>query len=262
MRICALLFLFALSSVCLGAPDKKHVLSTIEKSAKKSCTGNTLGMLILDERTTLVPPFPERTRKENNEYLRGLKERVLGEESLRMGMEFILAHKKQLADVEKKYRVDRHTLAGLFRMESDFGQEKGIATPASGVYTLYVKGRKKTALLEIRALCRLMEKQGFDPHSISASPAGAFGLPQFMPSAYIDFGTDGNGDGRVDLFTWEDAIPSAAHFLNKKKFHKNPREALIRYNRWGFYADLILSYRSEIKRYEQKHHAHDPKPPP
>lgn len=248
----AFFFLVLFVSQPLFASEKKEVvLKSIEKGkgVLKSCKGNTLGVLFLDDRLAIVPPFPKRTKKENQDYLRTFKQNVLSPESLRAGLEFITAHEKELVEIETKYRVDRHVLAGLFRVETDFGKEMGEATPASALYTMYVRGKKKVALREIKALCRLVDR-GIDPHLTRSSVAGAFGLPQFMPASYLDFGVDGSGDGNIDLFTWEDAIPSAAHFLNRAKFHKNPRKALLRYNPWGFYADLILEYRTTLKKFE------------
>lgn len=48
------------------------------------------------------------------------------------------------------------------------------------------------------------------------SYAGAMGSPQFMPHSYREFGSDGNGDGRVDLWNnWDDVLASVANYLKQ-----------------------------------------------
>lgn len=61
-------------------------------------------------------------------------------------------------------------------------------------------------------LAALLETEsGFNPKA--ASPVGAQGIAQFMPSTWESSGIDGNGDGKRDIWDPEDAIPSAAKYL-------------------------------------------------
>ncbi|MDT0432901.1 C40 family peptidase [Streptomyces salyersiae] len=57
----------------------------------------------------------------------------------------------------------------------------------------------------------LTQESGFNPKA--ASPAGAQGIAQFMPSTWEKHGIDGNGDGERDVWDPEDAIPSAGKYL-------------------------------------------------
>ena len=56
---------------------------------------------------------------------------------------------------------------------------------------------------------QIQQESGWD--SRAASPAGAQGIAQFMPSVWKAYGVDGDGDGVVDVWNPHDAIPSAAH---------------------------------------------------
>lgn len=87
---------------------------------------------------------------------------------------------------------------------------------------------------------------------------GAFGLCQFLPSSYLSFAIDGNGDGVVDLFNVEDVIFSVANYLKKHGwsdsfYHKV--SALYAYNNdinlimlWR-YSSMVTNSR-QIKRKE------------
>lgn len=57
---------------------------------------------------------------------------------------------------------------------------------------------------------QLAQESGWDARAVS--PKGAQGIAQFMPATWKAHGIDGNGDGRVDVWDPEDAIPSAARF--------------------------------------------------
>ncbi|MFI8008274.1 NlpC/P60 family protein [Streptomyces sp. NPDC086010] len=57
----------------------------------------------------------------------------------------------------------------------------------------------------------LTQESGFNPKA--ASPVGAQGIAQFMPSTWEKHGIDGNGDGKRDVWDPEDAIPSSGKYL-------------------------------------------------
>ncbi|PYC85490.1 peptidase P60 [Streptomyces tateyamensis] len=57
---------------------------------------------------------------------------------------------------------------------------------------------------------QLYQESGFDPGA--RSPVGAQGIAQFMPGTWAEYGQDGNGDGRRDVWDPADAIPAAAAY--------------------------------------------------
>jgi membrane-bound lytic murein transglycosylase B len=99
---------------------------------------------------------------------------------------------------------------------------------------------------EVLATFRIADLLGIDPLGIRGSPAGAFGMPQFLPSSYLRFGIDGNGDGRVSLFDPADAIPSCANYLAGNGWRpglprSQKRDVIWTYNRSSAYIDTVLS---------------------
>jgi membrane-bound lytic murein transglycosylase B len=85
-----------------------------------------------------------------------------------------------------------------------------------------------------------------DLYNIRGSYAGAFGMPQFLPSSYLSWAVDGNQDRRIDLNDPSDAIASIANFLKvhgwKKKgsLEENMR-AVWEYNHSQHYVNTIFA---------------------
>jgi len=59
----------------------------------------------------------------------------------------------------------------------------------------------------------MAERSKIDILAMRGSGAGAFGYPQFLPTSYLRYGADGNGDGRIRLDDMDDAAASCARFL-------------------------------------------------
>jgi membrane-bound lytic murein transglycosylase B len=98
---------------------------------------------------------------------------------------------------------------------------------------------------EVRAAFELAAAEGHDPLSLVGSPSGAFGVPQFLPTSYLRYGADGDGDGRVDLFDVDDAAASAARYLAEHGWRRGlprseQRRVLWHYNRSEAYIDAVL----------------------
>jgi membrane-bound lytic murein transglycosylase B len=98
---------------------------------------------------------------------------------------------------------------------------------------------------EVLATFRLAERLGIDPLAIRGSPSGAFGLPQFLPTSFLRYAIDGNGDGKVSLYDPADAIASAANYLVSHGWRHDlsrdeQRRVIWAYNRSDAYVDAIL----------------------
>ena len=113
-------------------------------------------------------------------------------------------------------------------------------------------GRSDWAYKEFRALIVYMVENGVLPDQLPGSIYGAVGLCQFMPSNISIYGADGNGDGRIDLFTIEDASMSLAKYLAKHGWKadstRDQQHALLmKYNHSKVYANTILALSDLIK---------------
>lgn len=110
--------------------------------------------------------------------------------------------------------------------------------------------KSRMAIKEIVALLE-MKKSGVDIQNLYGSFAGAFGIPQFLPSSFIKYGYDADGNGKVNLFSIPDAIFSVANYLHLNGWDNNSiekqRQALFSYNRSKNYVDFILELSKNLQ---------------
>jgi membrane-bound lytic murein transglycosylase B len=115
-----------------------------------------------------------------------------------------------------------------------------------------VRSRRKAAwaLDQLVTLADLARDSTLDVLELRGSWAGAFGLPQFIPTSYRRWARDGNGDGRTDLFDTADAIASVANYLRANGWGDERSEqeaALFHYNNSRDYVECILTVADKLR---------------
>jgi len=122
----------------------------------------------------------------------------------------------------------------------------------NSLLTWCVSGNRRAlwAQKELISYLTLCRKHQLDPFEVRGSTHGAFGLLQFIPSSFQRFAIDGNGDGEIDLFNFEDAMASSANYLQKNGWGREENQqkrALYAYNRDRGYVNTVLKYSKLIK---------------
>jgi len=108
-----------------------------------------------------------------------------------------------------------------------------------------ITGKAQWAYAELVALLTMGWPEPKRLYDIRGSYAGAFGMPQFLPSSYRRFAVDGDSDGRIDLNVTADAVASIAHFLNvhgwrRESGYEDRSRAVWLYNRSLHYVNAIF----------------------
>jgi membrane-bound lytic murein transglycosylase B len=197
--------------------------------------------------------------------------------------EFIADHRDCFRRAEAAYGVEPEIIAAIFLVETHFGAYTG-KTPTLAIFSTFaimnVKanrdkvwkllsprdrkkwsrqafdtkliGRSGWAYRELSALLELKNTHGIQPGSLKGSVMGAIGWPQFLPSSLVKFGADGKGDGRIDLFTAEDAIFSTANYLRghgwcEAKFASDREAVIWDYNHSKAYVRIVLGIAERIR---------------
>ncbi len=117
--------------------------------------------------------------------------------------------------LESKLGVERTTVAGIWGMESNFGASTGSKDVLRSVASLaFARYRDGFYADEFIAALRILEEGHVDRTGMLGSWAGAMGQTQFIPSSFLKYAIDADGDGRKNIWTsTRDALASAANHL-------------------------------------------------
>jgi lytic murein transglycosylase len=124
--------------------------------------------------------------------------------------------KPWLDRIERDYGVDRGTVLAIWAMESNFGAGSGNADIVRSLATLACCTGKRPDYFraELIAALKILEAHDIAPRAMQGSWAGAMGQTQFMPSSFLQYAVDEDGDGHRDIWrSTPDALASIAHYL-------------------------------------------------
>lgn len=147
------------------------------------------------------------------------------------GRAFLAKHREELKRVEASTGVPAEVIVAIIGVETSYGANAGKHKVLDALYTLAFKyprtgdpdklerevRRELFFRDELAKLFVLSRDEKLDITTLQGSYAGAMGMGQFMPSSYLDFAVDGDGDGRRDLFNnFDDVFASIANYFVKK----------------------------------------------
>ena len=141
-------------------------------------------------------------------------------------------HRALLERASKTYGVPAPVIVALWGIESNFGRLTG-AEPTVPVLTTLAWDPRRADFFrqELFDALDILNRGDIELKQMRGSWAGAMGQLQFMPSSYLEYAVDFDGDGRRDI--WKspaDIFASIANYLNKQGW--------VRGHRWG--RDVIV----------------------
>ena len=201
-------------------------------------SGVTPDLRIMD----LLDSQPEFTRAPW-EYLDGL----VSDTRIADGRAILARHKAQFDAMEKTYGVDRHVIAAIWGIESNYGTMIGDRSVIRSAATLACIGRRQEFFREeLLAALEIVARGDVRPEHLRGSWAGAFGPTQFMPTTYRRFAVDADGDGRRDVVeSVPDLLASTANHLKREGWQSGQS--------WGYEVvvpkgfDFMLADRTQMK---------------
>ncbi len=125
--------------------------------------------------------------------------------------------RKTLDAIEKNYGVPRQIILAIWGGESGYGRAKIPYSALQVLATEAFMGRRKNLFRNELISALVVIQQGHIPLSqMKSSRAGAMGQPQFMPSKFLAYAVDFDGNGRRDIWTSvPDTLASIANFLKQ-----------------------------------------------
>lgn len=126
-------------------------------------------------------------------------------------------HARVLARVQKKYGVAPEFVIAVWALESNFGRFSGVRPTIQALGTLAWEGRRASLFRsELMTALQILDSGDVDVPQLKGSWAGAMGQVQFLPSSYVRYAQDFDGDGRKDIWrSLPDVFASIANYLRE-----------------------------------------------
>ncbi len=141
-----------------------------------------------------------------------------------------------LAGAQQRWGVQPEIVLAIWGMETNFGGYMGGNNTIHALATLTQNGYRESFFRkELVTALKIISDGHITPRAMTGSWAGAMGHTQFMPSSFMRYAVDYNGDGKKDIWnSVQDALGSTANYLNS--FGWRPGET------WGYEIKLPSNF--------------------
>jgi membrane-bound lytic murein transglycosylase B len=149
---------------------------------------------------------------------------------------------KTLARIEAEYGVDRYVILAVWGVETNYGGFSGKLGTIRSLATLAAAGHRAAFFRkELIVALRILEEGHVAPRDMLGSWAGAMGQTQFMPSSFMAYAVDWDGDGHKNIWTSvPDALASTANYLAQHNWIKGWT--------WGY--EVVLPQHFSLRTHE------------
>ncbi len=169
---------------------------------------------------TYLPDVIERDRNQP-EFTRQIWEYLdsaISDTRVANGRQALRDQARVLAEVERRYGVEKEVVAAIWGLESAYGRIRGDVPVISALATLAFDGRRGRFFEgELIAALKILQAGDTTPDRMVGSWAGAMGHTQFIPTSFLSYAADFHGDGRRDIWSDDpaDALASTANYLRR-----------------------------------------------
>ena len=174
----------------------------------------------------------------------------VGTGRINMGRQMLQKHASLLSRVEQKFGVPPQIIVAIWGLESDFGKGDIGKMPVIRTLATMAHDCRRTELFqgELLAALKIVQRGDLPLRDLIGAFAGEIGQTQFLPSSYIKYGVDFDGNGHVDLrHSVPDVLASTANLLHVSGFKNGAPysegtanfEAMREWNRATIYRKTI-----------------------
>jgi lytic murein transglycosylase len=141
--------------------------------------------------------------------------RMISPDRMRRGPALLTRYAATFAGIERQFGVPGPVLVAIWGLETDFGVNQGKFSIIRSVATLAHDCRRPDKFRgELLASLRIVDRGDMSPEELRGDWAGEIGQTQFLPSSYLKYAVDFDGNGRRDLIhSAPDALASTANYL-------------------------------------------------
>lgn len=182
---------------------------------------------VIEKTLTGIEPLAQILERDQSQAefvldLNGYLKRRLNRATIRTAQSRRSRHATLLKDVSEKYGVPPRVIIAVWGLESSFGQFAGVRPTVPTLVTLAYDSRRGPMFRnELFNALQILDRGDIPFEQLKGSWAGALGQPQFMPSNYLLYAQDFDGDGRRDIWQSQpDVFASIAYFLQQHGWKK------------------------------------------
>lgn len=168
-----------------------------------------------------VLAFDRRQRYTFNKTFEQYVSTRVGPGRINGGRAMLQRHAALLSKIEQQFGVPRQILVAIWGLETDFGKGDMGKLPVIRTLATLAHDCRRTDLFqgELLAALKIVQRGDLRLNDLIGAYAGEIGQTQFLPSSYIKYGVDFDGDGRVDLrHSVPDVLASTANLLHTSGF--------------------------------------------
>ena len=201
--------------------------------------------------------FDRRQRGTFNKTFEQYVSTRVGPGRIRIGRQMLQRHAGLLARVEQRFGVPPEIIVAIWGLESDYGKGDIGKMPVVRTLATMAHDCRRTELFqgELLAALKIVQRGDLPLKDMTGAFAGEIGQTQFLPSSYIKYGVDFDGNGHVDLrHSIPDVLASTANLLHVSGF-KNGQpysegtanfEAMREWNRATIYRKTIGYFADQL----------------
>lgn len=228
LTVSVALLLASANSVALqapaSAPSFEQCRDALRQQAARQGYSNFIVQEVIGELAPLTRVIAlDRKQPEFTESFGGYIQKRVSQFRIDKGQQMLREHAGLLNKLTREYGIPARYLVAFWGLETNFGSHKGNIEILNALATLACDTRRSDYFTqELFNVFTLLDKQRVQKNQLQGSWAGAMGHMQFMPTALITYGVDGDGDGKLNV--WDsvpDALTSAANYLQKIGWNKD-----------------------------------------
>lgn len=231
----------------LFAPAQAHAADfpTWLENFKLEAASKGISQKTIGEALTGIQPLPkvialDKKQPEKKITFVQYKKNVVNQQRINEGRRLIAQYRNELQKVEQIYGVAPQYVVALWGIETNYGTNTGGFKVIDSLATLAWEGRRASFFKdELLKALHIIDQGHITAANMKGSWAGAMGQNQFMPSSFLNFAVDANGDGHKDIWTTKsDVFASTANYLSKSGWKGKER--------WGRRAKLPKGFPKEL----------------
>jgi lytic murein transglycosylase len=182
--------------------------------------------------------------------------RMISPDRMRKGTALLARHAAVFDRIERQFGVPGSVITAIWGLETDFGVNQGKFSIVRSVATLAHDCRRPDKFrAELLDALRIIDRGDMTPAELHGDWAGEIGQTQFLPSSYLKYAVDFDGNGKRDLIrSTPDALASTANYL--KSYGWRPGEpwgegtenfnVILEWNKAKVYAKTIAAFADRL----------------